>query len=449
MDIRAIHIKKTLRYSGLLIIVLLSILISAMAVNSGGQPDMQSWHYMKFPADKPVYASFSSFEQYQTAERDYIKNIFDSLAEDSTQEFIKYTDGDVFSPVIDGENLNSSFVLEPSGDEFKGGVLLVHGLSDSPYHMLETGKYLSGAGFYVIGLRLPGHGILPAALLDIRWQDWYQAVEFAAAFVKEEIRKQGKGVFIMGGFSTGAALNLRYTMERILEGSGEIPGKLLFFSPAFGITALAEFTNLHKIISWMPFFQKFKWQNIKPEYDPYRYTSWPYNAGYQIYSLSKKNWDLVSKISSRVEYLEKIPPMITFQSRVDATVLPERVYELYERMAPEGSQLFLFDVNRRYQSIISSDVLEWTPDSVHGERVKDMISMIPDDGEWPESVYAISHISVPLSPADAVYGKDSLIGGLNVKGERGVLGTSINLERLRYNPFFPYMEEKVLDFVSQ
>ncbi|MCK5734894.1 MAG: alpha/beta fold hydrolase [Spirochaetaceae bacterium] len=443
------YIKKIIRYSGLIVLALLCTLITVLAVNTASEPDMQPWHDMRFPADKPDYSSFSTFEQYLTAERNYLDNIFNSLAVDSTQEFSKYTEDDVFSPLVDGKNLNGSFVLEPSEDEFKGGVLLVHGLSDSPYHMLEIGKSLSRAGYYVIGIRLPGHGTLPAALLDICWQDWYEAVEFAAGFVKEEIRKQGRGDFIMGGFSTGAALNLRYTMERILDGSERLPGKLLFFSPAFGITPFAEFVNLHKIISWIPLFKKTEWQNIEPEYDPFRYTSWPYNAGYQIYRLTKKNWNLIRRISSNQEYLKKIPPMITFQSRLDATVIPEKVYELYEKIAPEGSQLFLFDVNKRYQSIIPDNVLEWTPDSIHGGRVKDMIRMIPSDGKWPESVYAISHISVPLSPVDAVYGEDSLIGGLSIKGEKGVLETSINLDRLRYNPFFPYMEEQILDFLSR
>jgi len=442
-------IKRILNYSAMLLILFIVFLITLLAVNAGKQPDLRPWHYMSFQPDSLTTGEYSSFEGYLAAEKEYINSIYDSLAGESTEEFSKYTESDVFFPVINGENLNASFIFEPRGDDFKGGVLLAHGLSDSPYHMRRIGEFLSDEGYYVIGIRLPGHGTVPSALLDIHWQDWYQAVEFASAYVEAEISRRGSGAFIMGGFSTGAALNLRYTLERIIAGDGNLPDKLLFFSPAFGITKFAELTNWHKLVSWIPLFYKFKWQSIEPEYDPYCYTSWPFNAGYQIFKLSEKNWDLVNKISSKLEYLDKVPPMIAFQSRVDATVIPERVYELFDLIAPGGSQLFIYDVNRRYQSIISDDILMWSVDDIPGERVGRIITIVPEDGNWSESVYAVSHLCVPLSPGDAVYGENSLIGGLSLKGERGVLGTGINLDRLRYNPFFSHMEEMVLEFVSR
>ena len=442
------YIQKILRFTGILLLVFLSILLAVFTVNAGTQSDLQSWHEPGFPEDNLCTVPYSSFEEYLAVEQDYINSIYDSLAEDSHQQFIKYTEDDVFSPVVGGENLNASFVFYPRGTVFRGGVLLVHGLSDSPYQMREIGSSLSDKGYYVIGLRLPGHGTVPSALIDIRWQDWYQAVEFASDFVRHEISRRGSGVFIMGGFSTGAALNLRYTMKHIIEGKKDLPDKLMFFSPAFGITPLAELTSWHEILSWIPFLYKFKWQSVEPEYDPFRYTSWPFNAGNQIYRLTKKNWKLVDEITENPEYLEKFPPMIGFQSRVDATVLPEKVYEIFNLMAPEGSKLFLFDVNREYSAIMSEEVLDWSESEIPGERVGDMIRRIPGDSRWPESIYALSHISIPFSPENPFYGENSLIGGLSIKGERGVLGRSINPERLRYNPFFSCMEEEMLDFIS-
>jgi len=443
------HIKRILIYPVLTVLCILGVFLIVIGVNAGGMAELQPWHYMSFPPDDLTENDFSSFQEYLSVEKSYLESIYDSLADQSVQDFCKYTRDDIFSPVINGENLNGSFILESRGGDFQGGVLLVHGLSDSPYHMLEIGKSLSEAGFYVIGLRLPGHGTVPAALIDIRWQDWYQAVEFASEFVKEKIREEGQGLFVMGGFSTGAALNLRYTMKSILEGSDVLPDKLLFFSPAIGITPFAELTGWDKIISWMPLFYKMKWQSIDPEYDTYRYTSWPFNAGYQIYKLSRKNWKLLKHISSETETLEKVPSMIAFQSRVDATVLPQKVYELFDRIAPEGSKLFLFDINRKYQGIISSDLLDWSREMIPGNRVSSMIRMMPEDNIWPDNIYAISHLSIPISFEDGVYGEDSLIGALGIKGERGVLDTGIELDRLRYNPFFSQMEAEMLDFVLQ
>jgi len=448
-ELPGINIRKVLKYIGLMLMASVFLLLALFAVNAGKQPDLQSWHFMDFPRDSLTNTDYSSFDEYLSAEREYISGIYETLGSESTQKYIKYTPGDIFSPIINGENLNSSFVLEPRGDEFKGGVLLVHGLSDSPYHMHSIGEFLAEDGYYVIALRLPGHGTVPAALTDIRWQDWYQAVEFASVFVKDEISRRGSGEFIMGGFSTGAALNLRYTLERILEDKDGIPDKLLFFSPAFGITPFAELTGLQRLFSWMPLFDKFKWQSIDPEYDPFKYSSWPFNAGYQIYELTKKNWKLVRRISKRNGSLERIPPMIAFQSRMDATVVPERVYELFDRIAPSGSRLYLFDVNRRYRSILSDDALEWSLESLPGERVRDMAELIPEDGSWPESIYAISHMSVVIPPDDTVYGENSLIGSLSLKGEKGVLDTGIRFERLRYNPFYTIMEDDIRDFIDQ
>jgi len=442
-------VRKMLRLTGLVFTAFILLLLSLLSVHAGKLPGLQPWHYMNFPPDNLTYTEYSSFEEYLSAEHDYINGIYEILGAESQQRFSKYTEGDVFSPIFNGENLNCSFALKPRGDDFNGGVLLVHGLSDSPYHMRSIGKFLAGNGYYVIALRLPGHGTIPAALTDVRWQDWYQAVEFASDFIRDEINRRGSGQFIMGGFSTGAALNLRYTLERILEERDGIPDKLLFFSPAFGITPFAELTGLQRLFSWIPFFNKFRWQNIDPEYDPFKYSSWPFNAGYQIYELTKENWKLVRSISKRNGDMDRIPPMIAFQSCTDATVLPEKVYELFDRIAPAGSRLYLFGVNRRYQSILSDDVLEWSMGMLPGERVRGMAEMIPDDGRWPDSVYAISHMSVPVSPDDAVYGEDSLIGGLNLKGEKGALDTGIRFERLRYNPFYTIMEEHIQDFISQ
>ena len=448
-------LKKILKYLLVIVITLIITFLAIISINAENQPPLKPWHYMTFPPDNLTNGHYASFSAYRKAEAEYLDKIYSSLAKVSKQKFCKYTKGDVSSPIINGENLNASFEFEPQGD-FKGGILLIHGLSDSPYHVRKIGHFLSQAGYYVIGLRLPGHGTVPAALIDIRWQDWYQAVVFAAKFVKERVKKEGKGIFGMGGFSTGGALTMHYVIKHILNESGGLPDKLLFFSPAFGITALAEVTSWHKMISWVPLFYKLKWQDIEPEYDPFRYGSWPFNAGYQIYSLANRNWALIDEIISNKAYLKKVPPMIAFQSRVDATVLPEKVYDLFNDIAPNHSELFIFDVNRQYKQIIKSDILTWNLESVEGERVKHMIKIIPDPSsqdtlinKWPKSIYALSHISVPISPHDKFYGKNSLIGGLNVKGENGVLSTNLNMGRLKYNPFFPYMKNELLQFLEQ
>ncbi|MEH6610765.1 MAG: hypothetical protein V7696_15465 [Halioglobus sp.] len=75
----------------------------------------------------------------------------------------------------------------------------------------------------------------------------------------------------------------------------------------------------------------------------------------------------------------------------------------------------------------------------------------PTDMRWPANVFSLSHVALPFSAEDPMYGPnkaDGLIrlGELWFKGEQGVLGVPLRmLARQRYNPFFPYMERRVIE----
>src|SRR5688500_9902352 len=58
--------------------------------------------------------------------------------------------------------------------------LLVHGLTDSPYSMRALADTLLAQGYYVVVLRLPGHGTIPSGLVNVGWEDWYESVVLAA-----------------------------------------------------------------------------------------------------------------------------------------------------------------------------------------------------------------------------------------------------------------------------
>ena len=74
---------------------------------------------------------------------------------------------------------NAPFELRPSGNHrvghnkpYRRGVLLTHGLTDSPYFMRYLASFFQENGFRVMALLLPGHGTQPGDLLEVRWQDW-------------------------------------------------------------------------------------------------------------------------------------------------------------------------------------------------------------------------------------------------------------------------------------
>jgi hypothetical protein len=74
--------------------------------------------------------------------------------------------------------------------------------------------------------------------------------------------------------------------------------------------------------------------------------------------------------------------------------------------------------------------------------------------DWPKGVYSLSHVALPFPPDDPIYGGPEVadgpglqIGNLALRGERGVLQVSAtDIMRLRWNPFFDYMENRILQF---
>lgn len=73
---------------------------------------------------------------------------------------------------------------------------------------------------------------------------------------------------------------------------------------------------------------------------------------------------------------------------------------------------------------------------------------------WPPGVYSLTHVAVPFSPDDPVYGAnenvDSVyhglpLGRLQPRGESQLLTAPLSqLMRLRYNPFFGYIEQRIV-----
>ena len=75
---------------------------------------------------------------------------------------------------------------------------------------------------------------------------------------------------------------------------------------------------------------------------------------------------------------------------------------------------------------------------------------------WPEGLYSLAHVALPFPPTDAVYGglPDNKspgihLGDVALRGERGVLEVPASeMLRLRWNPFYPYVEARTLQFLG-
>jgi hypothetical protein len=272
---------------------------------------------------------------------------------------------------------------------------------------------------------------------------------------------------------------LEYALS-VLEGEDlPQPAGLVLLSPVVAVSPTAVLARWLLWLSRLPGLEKLDWLDIGPEYDPYKYNSFAVNAGDQVRRLT-------ADIRSRIEALERgngitgFPPVLAFVSAVDATVSASAVVnQLMARLAPEGGhQLVLFDVNRESETalFLSSDpgpyietlmdrsnpfdlslVTNRNPRSrwvkaVHKPAGQGTVEEENLDLAWPASVYSLSHVALPFPPDDPLYGDGNhgtgqvmTLGSLEPRGERKLLRVKTDdLMRLRYNPFYRYLERRIL-----
>ena len=70
--------------------------------------------------------------------------------------------------------------------------------------------------------------------------------------------------------------------------------------------------------------EKLAWNDLQPEYDPFKYGSFAVNAGDQVYRLTEEIRSELGQLGA-TDNLEQFPPVLAFQSVVDATVSTQAV----------------------------------------------------------------------------------------------------------------------------
>jgi pimeloyl-ACP methyl ester carboxylesterase len=190
------------------------------------------------------------------------------------------------------ERWNRSSLLTPASAN--GAALLVHGLSDSPYSMHALSDALYRSNLRVLNLRVPGHGTVPGALDLVSWRDFRAAYDLGVRTLVQSL-PEGEPLVLVG-YSNGSSLAVDYTLRALASG-GELrrPDQLILVSPAMRVSPLAALAWVQKWMAELPGLEKLNWTDILPEYDPYKYNSFPLSAGQQIYGfrrylLSSRSW---------------------------------------------------------------------------------------------------------------------------------------------------------------
>ena len=450
-------------------------------------PDLQPWH--RNAPEREVQAADID-ERFTLA--DYLareKQVFDEVrtrVEDALPPagdyaVNRYVRTSRSSPSRLEHDYNRTFEVEPA--VLRGGALLVHGLTDAPYSMKAIAEQLRVDGYYSLALRMPGHGTVPAGLVASGARDWNAAVRLGVRHVRARI---GAGLpLVLVGYSNGGALVTRYTLDTLDDSSLPRPDRLVLVSPMIGVTRMARMASVISALGFIPYFEKARWLDVVPEYNPFKYNSFPANAGRQTYDVTH---DLQRRLARKAAEgsLAAFPPVLTFQSLVDATVsTPAIVANLYDRLPRNGSALVLFDINRHArldQFILPADrsliatlferrprdyritvVTNTRTDTLEvGARDVAPGSTTPVNEplglEWSRDLFSLSHVALPFPQSDPVYGNLATespggpvaLGLLSPRGERAVLTVPVDvLMRVTSNPFFPYLAQRLSAWVSE
>ncbi len=246
--------------------------------------DLRPWHLVHLDAEFTASKAdeVRTLDDYRRLEERLFQQlrtaVYEKTAPRDRSIINRYWAGSLADPTGYPRNWNRTFELDAAGA--RGGVLLLHGLSDSPYSLRALGERLHVLGFHVVGLRLPGHGTAPSGLAYATWEDFAAATRLAARHLRGRIGPDAPLYLI--GYSNGAALAVEYALARLQgEDLPRVDG-LVLLSAAIGLSRAAAFASWQAQIAKVPGLEKLAWNTLEPEYDPYKYTSFAVNAGDQV-----------------------------------------------------------------------------------------------------------------------------------------------------------------------
>ena len=462
-----------------------SLVLAALMMSACGTNNLQRWHELTLESEFTASMEGNQIRQFS----DYLElenRLFTELTSeltanvDSDRLLNRFSLGSLSDPKRRFPNWNRTqeFAVESA----KGGVLLLHGLTDSPYTMRKLSIRLSNEGFHTIALRLPAHGTAPSALKSLRWEDASAAARVALRHLDEVVGDQPLHVI---GYSFGGPLAINLALDAYENEQLTVPKSLVLISPAIGVAKAAALAGAADSFFQIPGLRGRRWSRIVPEFDPYKYNSFTFNAGSQVHQLAQYVSSRLDKRRGKLSSEEAVlPPVLVYQSTLDTTVTAQSIVDrLLDRLRIDRHELVLFDLNR---SAAISDLLVNDPGPFTARLMADndlpftlslvtnrnesttevevqrkqsgsaSINVIPIDYRWPDSTFSLSHIALPFPPDDPLYGTERpagsnelFLGDPNFIGETGQLVFPASwLMRIRHNPFYEFLEQGTVNWIS-
>jgi alpha-beta hydrolase superfamily lysophospholipase len=280
------------------------------------------------------------------------------------------------------------------------------------------------------------------------------------------------------------ALAMKHAMDAIEDASLGAPDRIVLVSPMIGVTGFARFAGLAGLPALLPAFAGAAWLDLLPEFNPFKYNSFPVNAARQSHQLTAALREQTRRLAAAGR-LDRLAPVLTFQSVVDATVSTDAVIaDLHALLPANGSELVLFDINRnarlgplvtpatdtavarllrpgvhryRLTLVTNADAASATVVARSTPAGATAAEVAPIGLDWPPDFFSLSHVALPFPMEDGLYGltpdpADALgfnLGALAARGERGVLVIGLDsLLRVTANPFFAYIGSRVAEGIA-
>lgn len=409
----------------------LPMLFFAIGGGSGGF--IRDRHQAQTHNEYYKYGEELSFEQYLLRAQEQIAAVHPQAG--------KVVDADSQLTVLD---LIKPIELQSEGFDSceakdRRGIMMVHGLTDSPFLLRDIAYRLQGHSCLLLrSLLLPGHGTIPGDLVDVSYQDWQSLVDYGASKMWEA----GVDHYFIVGYSTGAVLALDYLARTTNRSENDAMLKgIILLSPAVELdNPLINLVNLvTPLRNLMPHFA---WWQLEDDADVFKYESFPINAAKQIDGL-------VKEMSQGIERSGVPIPMLMIVSEDDTTVDSFAAVDFFDRHGNEQSQLITYQ-----RGAANSCIKE--------ERYCFRRSSFPE-----QQMISFSHIALPVSPENFHYGENASYYYCShyhndhdkkdrcMNGERGSIpfaetnyDPTVIVRRSTYNPDFSFMLEKIHAFIS-
>ncbi len=342
--------------------------------------------YVRLPGSKRMNPDFQTVRSMETTHVianevepldgfvDMVKKTLDMPREDMSKRIRKIffeKDYDLFEKDYTEYRADDShhmdvgrpFLMVP--DNYRAGVVLVHGYMAAPLEVRALAEYLFAQGYAVYGVRLKGHGTAPEDLARTKWEEWYESLNRGYVIIKTLTDH-----IILGGFSTGGCLALmgaamkREKVQAVF--SINAPLKLQSYAAKFAPT-ITSMNSLLKVFH----AGKQEWDFVtnNPENAHINYRRNPLRG---VAELNK------AMVATEAQLANILVPSLVIQASHDHVVHPDSGPQIFEKIGTPLKELTIFQRDRH--------------GIINGAGSEDVFYRVKQFLEWAET----KHVEVPV-----------------------------------------------------